>query len=219
MQQLSLSLPAVATYTETDFAVSDCNQTAFDWVKRWPQWMSIGLLYGPPASGKTHLAHIWADHTGATFLAATDISSDAVATLLHGQAGCHVVVEDIQHVTDEAGLFHLLNAVREMQGGLLLTSNCPAAQLPFSLADVRSRLLALPSAALSAPDESLLSAVLMKQFADRQLRVEGEVIQYLLPRIERSFAAARAWVERVDEAALQNQRKVTVPLIRELLQD
>jgi chromosomal replication initiation ATPase DnaA len=47
--------------------------------------------------------------------------------------------------------------------------------------------------------------------------VEDEVIRYALPRIERSFAAARQLVAQLDAAALGNRQKITLPLIRSVL--
>jgi chromosomal replication initiation ATPase DnaA len=85
------------------------------------------------------------------------------------------------------------------------------------LPDLRSRLLAAPSVAIGAPDDALLGAVLAKLFTDRQLQVSPEVIEWLLRRIERSFAGARGAVARLDAAALALKRPVTVLLAREVL--
>ena len=78
---------------------------------------------------------------------------------------------------------------------------------------------AAPIAELRAPDDALLGAVMVKLFADRQVTVTPEVVSYVLPRMERSFAALRALVVALDEAALAQARAVTVPLAREVLLD
>ncbi len=118
---------------------------------------------------------------------------------------------------DEEALLHLYNLLAERQGHLLLAAREPPARWTIGLADLRSRLLAAPAVAVEAPDDALLGAVLVKLFADRQLRISEEVIAYLLPRIERSFAAAQAIVAALDRAALAGQRAVTVPLARDVL--
>ncbi len=59
----------------------------------------------------------------------------------------------------------------ERGGSLLLTTPAPPAALPIALADLASRLRALPVAGIAPPDDALLAAVLVKHFADRQLRV------------------------------------------------
>jgi chromosomal replication initiation ATPase DnaA len=81
-----------------------------------------------------------------------------------------------------------------------------------------SRLKAMPAQGIAEPDDALLGAVLVKLFADRQLAVGEEVVKYLVPRIERSFHAARHWVAALDAAALAESRAVTVALARKLLE-
>src|SRR6185437_9841646 len=88
---------------------------------------------------------------------------------------------------------------------------------PIALPDLASRLRALPAAGIAAPDDVLLAAVLIKHFADRQLRVEPGVIRYLIRRMERSFAAAAGLAGRLDRLALSEGGAVTVPLARRLL--
>jgi chromosomal replication initiation ATPase DnaA len=84
------------------------------------------------------------------------------------------------------------------------------------LPDLVSRLRALPVVELAAPDDTLLRAVLVKLFVDRQLAVDESLIRYLVARIERSFAAARAAVAALDREALRQRRPVTRALAAEL---
>ena len=100
---------------------------------------------------------------------------------------------------------------------LLLISAAAPARWPLSLPDLTSRLKAIPAVAVGDPDDPLLAAVLVKLFADRQLAVGDDVIAYLLPRMERSFAAARKIAAAIDEASLAQRRPVTVPLARTVL--
>lgn len=217
--QLPFPLPRNATFDVADFMVSDCNDQAFATIHRWPDWKGRSLmLSGPVASGKTHLAHIWASRSHAQFVDADQLTTAWVERhVAQGDAAKNWIMEAIETTPDQPALFHWLNAIREQEGYLLLTSRLPAAQLPFDLPDLTSRLKALPSASLSAPDDAVLTAVLIKQFADRQLRVPEEVIRYLLPRMERSYQAASHWVEQLDQAAMLQQRKISIPLVRKLL--
>lgn len=176
------------------------------------------VLQGEAAAGKTHLAHIWAAQSGARFIDPVRLDRIAVKELVEsGEADKPWVIDGLTEVTDAAALFHLLNAVREQRGALLLTTLTPPAHMDISLADLRSRLCAAPLVQLDPPDDDVLAAALVKQFADRQLRVGDDVIRYLLRRMDRSFAAARGWVERIDEAALANQSKVSVALVHKLV--
>ena len=104
--------------------------------------------------------------------------------------------------------------MREAGGHLLIVSELPPARWPVALPDLASRLASIPAVALSAPDDELLIAVMAKQFADRGLEVNDDVLRYVASRIERSFAAAAEMVARIDRAALVEQRRVTLAVAR-----
>ncbi len=142
---------------------------------------------------------------------------DDAAVVEHPDGGA-LVVEDLDRgIADEKALFHLLNRARESKLAVLLTSRVPPGEQEFRIPDLRSRLRALPLVEVQPPDETLLKAVLVKLFADRQLNVEPPVIDYLSLRMERSMAAANRIVAAVDRLALAKQRKVTRPLAAEAL--
>jgi chromosomal replication initiation ATPase DnaA len=114
-------------------------------------------------------------------------------------------------------LLHLINAAKERGTSLLLTARTPPAAWTVPLADLRSRLRAMATVEIAAPDDGLLAAVLVKLFGDRQLRIDEGLIAYLLPRMERSFAAAKTLVAALDAASLQQGRPVTAALARAVL--
>lgn len=216
-RQLGLPLAASPTYLADDFVVTGCNRLAYETVLGAP--LPVLVLYGPEASGKTHLAHIWTAREGAAFIDPAALTQGKIAAMLaEKELATAYVVDGLESLADEAALFHLLNGIREQGGRLLLVSCAAPSHLGLTLADARSRLNAAPAVALNAPDDVLLRTVLVKQFADRQLRVGEEVVHYLLARMERSFASARAWVVRIDEASLADQRKVTVAWLRQLME-
>jgi len=130
-----------------------------------------------------------------------------------------VVVEDADRGVDEAAMFHLYNLLRETGRTLLVTGREAPARWGLRLPDLRSRLSSIPAVGILAPDDGLLQSLLLKLFADRQLRVGPDVLAYVLLRMERSFDAARALVAAIDAAALARQRPVTVPLVREVMAD
>jgi chromosomal replication initiation ATPase DnaA len=172
-------------------------------------------LVGPEGSGKSHLAAIWAARSGARFLSARSLDgADLPAALATGA----LVVEDAAaDVIDERALFHLLNLAREDGAHLLLTARELPAGWNLQVRDLASRLKALPVVALAAPDDGLLRALLVKLFSDRQVMVDESLIGYIVARIERSFAAARAVVAQLDEAAMQRGRPLTRALAAEIL--
>ena len=206
-QQLVFELPHRQALGVEDFLVSDSNSEAVALVDRWPQWpVGAAIISGPPGSGKSHLANVWRLKSNASLVAAPDVTMQRVPELSSGTA---LVVEDIATLDDQQALFHLLNLVREQRLAVLLTSDKAPGDLSFALPDLRSRLKALPFAAISPPDDALLRAVLVKLFADRQLSVDPSVIAYLLLRMERSMDSARRVAAEVDRQGLMLKRGVT----------
>ena len=217
-RQLALALDHAERLTREDFLPGPSNEAALAMIDRWPDWPSRALaLIGPEGSGKSHLASIWAELSGARFLSARVLRpADLPAQLATGA----LVLEDCtESDLDERALFHLLNLVREQDGWLLLTARISPSAWPIGLPDLASRLRAMPTVSLSSPGDELLRAVLVKQFADRQLGVDEALIGYLLPRIGRSFADARRAVETLDREALQRGRPVNRALAAELFRE
>ncbi|MGH6620373.1 MAG: HdaA/DnaA family protein [Alphaproteobacteria bacterium] len=157
---------------------------------------------------------MWRTRTNALGLSAEDLADLTPADLLGEAAAC---VVDGAEAADERALLHLFNLLAERRGHLLLTAEQPPARWNVGLQDLRSRLLAAPAAAIGAPDEGLIGAVLIKMFADRQIHVPHDVVIYLVMRIERSFGCVRRVVDLLDRAALSAHRSLTVPLAREVL--
>jgi DnaA regulatory inactivator Hda len=222
--QLALDLGTRPAFGMEDFVVGPCNEAAVGWLDRWPRWPGPALvIHGPPGCGKTHLAHVFRARTRARAIAARDLTAAGARRLTEATGA--VVLDDVDRAfegearLDEAALLHLHNALAESGGHLLLTARTAPSRWATVLPDLASRLRAAPAVAVTAPDDTLMAAVLVKLFADRQLRVGREVVEFLVRRMERSFEAARDMVAAIDEGALAAHRKVTVPFVREALGD
>ncbi|MBM3538950.1 MAG: DNA replication protein [Alphaproteobacteria bacterium] len=198
-----------------DFLVAASNREAVAFLDLWPEWPARALfLHGPEACGKTHLAQVWRVRSGAVEIGRDDLSRDALS-LLGGAR--HAVVEGLGPGINERGLLHLYNFATSEGGTLLLTAGLPPSRWEVGLPDLRSRLLALPAVAVGAPDDALIEAVMVKQFADRQVRVAPDVVTFLVPRLERSLATVRTVVAALDAAALAERRAITIPLAGQVL--
>ncbi len=215
IRQLAFDLPSTAAMTRADFFVSPSNAVALQVVEGWQSWPGRKLLLiGPEGSGKTHLARVWAGLADAVILDARTLADVDLAPL----AGTPVAVEDADHLPPaaEAALFHLHNIVTP-GGALLLTAKAPPRDWGLALPDLISRMQAAPLARLEAPDDALLSAVLVKLFADRQVAVPPNLIPYLISRMPRSVGAARTLVTALDARSLAGARPITRALAGEVL--
>jgi len=214
-RQLPLDLQYRPALEREVFLLAPGNASAIGWIDRWPNWPAPALvLAGPRGSGKTHLASVWRARSNAWVVDGAMLTPANVPVLLN--EGAMGVVEGAEQAAEEP-LLHLYNAVAERGGQLLLTALSPPAQWTTRLADLRSRLKALPVASLAMPDDHLFKAVLTKLFADQRLQVGPDVIDFLTVRLERSFEAAGAIVAALDQAALAERRRITVPLARAVL--
>ncbi|PLL11434.1 chromosomal replication initiator DnaA [Tabrizicola sp. TH137] len=218
IRQLTFDLPARTAWRREDFFVSPANAAALAALDDWRHWPGGKMvLTGPKGSGKTHLAKLWAAETGAAVLPATALAgADLPALSAHGA----VAVEDAEAVAGdgagEAAFFHLHNLVTQA-GHLLVTAATPPRDWPLALPDLASRLQAAGLARIEAPDDALLSAVLIKLFSDRQIAVPPAVIPYMVARMERSIDAARDLVAALDARALAEGRPITRALAAEVM--
>lgn len=205
-RQFRLDLASPPVYARAAFATSAANAAALALVDAWPAWPGGALaLVGPEGCGKTHLARVWADEAGAAIVEPGETAPE----------GGPVLLENADRAGDEV-LFHLLN---RPGAGLLLTSRTRPTAWPAALPDLRSRLNALTVAEIGEPDDALLVAVLEALFRERLIRAAPDLYDYLLRRMDRSVAAARALVARLDAAAAEQGRPVNRLLAREVLEE
>lgn len=217
-RQLVLALDHAVSFAREDFLSGPSNAAALDLVERWPDWPNpVMALVGPEGSGKSHLAAIWAEISGARVLSARRLGeTDLPAALATGA----LVLEDVSpDDLDERALFHLFNLAREDGAYLLLTARSAPSGFTLSIRDLMSRLRSVPALTLAAPDDALLRALIVKLAADRQVTVDEALVNFLANRIERSFAAAHAAVLRLDEEAMRQHRPVTRALAAEVFRE
>lgn len=214
-QQLIFDWPTGVALGIGDFFVTAANRDAYAMIaapEGWPQGKLV--LTGPEGAGKSHLARVFATRHDAQVLQAQDLPPD-----LHPTGP--VVVEDLDTLPQaaEETLFHLHNHQLAHRLPLLMTARSLPVRWPLRLPDLASRMQATTPARIAAPDDALLQAVVMKLFADRQIMPPPAVVNYLVARMERSFASAQRVVAALDAAALQHKRPITVKLASQVMDD
>jgi len=217
MQQIPFSLPHTHSYRPEDFIRSPANAEAYDWISAWPDWPLPyrGVnIFGPSGCGKTHLSHVFQARAQAVRLDGLKAFRDP------GSSGAmHVILDDFDRpgLYDDEAVFHLLNHL-SMQGGTALFLSVEAVgRLDVATNDLRSRLRALAAQQIHAPDDQLLTAVLRKKFADRQMAVPDSVIDYMVSHMDRQFAEADRLAQLTDSASLSAKKPVTQALVRQIM--
>jgi chromosomal replication initiation ATPase DnaA len=216
MSQLAFDLPPHQAFGRADYFVSDANAAALTWIDRWPEWPSpVLILHGAQGAGKTHLAHLWCERAAATLITGRTLSRAHVERIIE-RSVARVAVDDADDAPDMA-LLHLFNACVEVRGHLLLTSRQAPAGWRLMSPDLSSRLRAVPFVRIEPPDDALLGVVLVKHFTDRQVRVNPQVIAYLVSHMDRSLAAAAEVAAQLDHAALLRQSAITIRMAARVL--
>ncbi len=212
--QLTLELGHTPAQGEADFLVGEGNALAHGRILAFPHWPDpVTLVTGPAKSGKSHLARIFADRSGARFAGTGDL--EALAT----EGGtAPVIVEDVDRLDyDEAGLFHLLNQSMREQRPILLTAREDIANWPLATDDVRSRARRAAAFTLELTDDIQLSQMFVKLFGDRQIKVDPRIIGYLVARMERSAEEVVILADLMDRLALAKGTAITRSVAAEAL--
>lgn len=217
MEQIPLNLEFRRAGSRGDFIISASNQMAADLVDGWPDWsgqLCALNVWGPVGCGKSHLGAVWQALTSACYLGSLD--SDSLEENIDER---HFLLDNVTSGPewDEELLFLLMTRIKDAGGSLMILSHAPVSQIDWRLPDLRSRMRAITVAGIAEPDDQLLSALLEKYFVDRQLVVPETVLHYIVPRMERSFAAAARLARDIDQNALAEKRQVSLGLAREVL--
>jgi chromosomal replication initiation ATPase DnaA len=204
-----LRLPLERPVVGEALVTADSNAEAVRVLSRWPDGAGPVLaLYGPAGSGKSRIAADWAERVSAVPL--NGVEAALVDPLeLEGRP----ILLDRARDADDESLFHLINLAQAGGGALLLVDRAPPRSWSADLPDLRSRLDAVRTVAIEAPDDVILSAILRARFAERSITPSEDVIDYLVRRLDRSADTAATVVARLDAL----HRPVTRVLARQAL--
>ncbi|MCW6529669.1 MULTISPECIES: HdaA/DnaA family protein [Sphingomonas] len=191
--QIALPLEWPADPRDEEFLVTPSNARAAHTVEHWGAWpVMTALLTGPRKSGRSLLARIFASKSGGT------------------------IIDDAEK-RPEAELFHAWNEAQAHRRPLLIVADAAPPEWRIRLPDLRSRLAASPIAAIGAPDDQLMRALLERQFMRRGLDARPDLIDWLVARIERSHIAVIRTVDALDQEVLERRKRLSIPLARTTL--
>ncbi|PHR62759.1 MAG: chromosomal replication initiator DnaA [Robiginitomaculum sp.] len=201
--------PTNGSIGHVQFCDGRSNASARSALNRWRSWPSgVLILVGPSGSGKSHLVGLWSKTVQGQI-----ISASCIPQRLQG----NIVVENTDHELDEEGLFHLLNRAASGQAKVLLVARCGPQGWDVQLGDLGSRLRAAEMVRIDEPDDDVLSCILQKLCKDRMIKLNDKLIQYLIPRMERSSQGALQLVDALNSRSLETSRPVNTALARLVL--
>jgi chromosomal replication initiation ATPase DnaA len=194
MSQIALPLAPGAGAGPSRIVVGSANEAVLDAFARAREWpFRTAILFGPPRSGKSLLAHWFAEQ------------------------GAGDVVDDAEKA-DEAELFHRWNRTQESGTPLLLVSNSGAGEWKITLPDLASRLGAALRLEIGAPDDAMLADLIALHAEARGLVLDESAAAYLVPRCERSHMGVERLVAAIDRLSLERKQAPTMAIWRDALE-
>ena len=215
LNQLLLDFDIKTNFNDHDYYVSTSNYFAFNLIDKWPKWEKRILnISGEKFSGKTHLANIFKSKTSALFLNENQMNDEVFKKIkLHES----IIIDGFTNIIDEKLTYSILNLIDQDSKYLLINSVTPLSEINFDLPDLTSRSRNLLHAKIEAPDDDLIFAIILKNFSDRQIKLEKKIIEFIINRIDRSYSKISDFIYKIDELSLKKKKPINLKTIREIL--
>ena len=215
LNQLLLELDYKTNFNEHDFYLSKSNSNAFNLINRWPDWdKKILNISGEKFSGKSHLANIFKLKSKAFLVKGNEIDNSIFKSIkLHES----IIIDDIEECNQEEILYSIFNLIDQDSKYLLINSSKPINEIKYRLPDLTSRSKNCLYAVIENPDDELLFAIILKNFSDRQIKIEKKIINFIISRIDRSYRKIDEFIYKIDELSLKKKKPINLKTIKEIL--
>ena len=215
LNQLLLELDYKTNFNEHDFYLSKSNSNAFNFIKRWPDWeKKILNISGEKFSGKSHLANIFKSKSKAFLVKGNKIGESIFKSLKLYES---IIIDDFEECNEEEILYSIFNLIDQDNKYLLINSLKPINKIKFKLPDLASRSKNCLYAEIENPDDELLFAIILKNFSDRQIKIEKKIINFIISRIDRSYRKIDEFIYKIDELSLKKKKPINFKTIKEIL--
>ena len=215
LNQLIFELDHKKSFNEHDYYVSKSNYYAYSIIEKWPKWeKKILNIFGEKFSGKTHLANIFKSKTNALLIGANKINDEIFKKIKLYES---VIIDNFDKNYDEKLIYSIFNLVDQDNKYMLINSIIPINEIQFKLPDMISRSKNCLSAKIESPDDDLIFAIILKNFSDRQIKVEKKIIEFIINRIDRSYSKIYEFIYKLDELSLKKKKPINLKTIKEIL--
>jgi len=204
LNQLLLELDYKTNFNEHDFYLSKSNSNAFNLINRWPDWeKKILNISGEKFSGKSHLANIFKLKSKAFLVRGNKIDNSIFKSLKLYES---IIIDDFEECNEEEILYSIFNLIDQDSKYLLINSLKPINKIKYKLPDLASRSKNCLYAEIENPDDELLFAIILKNFSDRQIKIEKKIINFIISRVDRSYRKIDEFIYKVDELSLKKKK-------------
>ncbi len=215
LNQLLLDFNFKQSFNEYDYYVSKSNFFAFNLIDKWPKWeKKILNVYGEKFSGKTHLANIFKSKSKALFIKENEINDELFKKIKLFES---IIIDGFSNTVSENLTYSFFNLIDQDNKYLLINSEIPINEFDFKLPDLSSRSKNLLTARIENPDDELIFAIILKNFSDRQIKMEKKIIEFIVNRIDRSYRKIYEFIYKIDELSLKKKKPINFKTIREIL--
>ena len=215
LNQLLLDFDIKTNFNDHDYYVSVSNYFAFNLIDKWPKWeKKILNISGEKFSGKTHLANIFKSKASALFLNENQINDEIFKKIKLYES---IIIDGFSKTFDEKLIYSILNLVDQDSKYLLINSETPLGEINFKLPDLASRSKNVLHAKIDPPDDDLIFAIILKNFSDRQIKLEKKIIEFIINRIDRSYGKISEFIYKIDELSLKKKKPINLKSIKDIL--
>jgi len=215
LNQLLLELNHKINFNEHDYYISKSNYYAYSIIDKWPKWeKKILNIFGEKFSGKTHLANIFKSKTKALIIDANDINNEIFKKI---KLFDNIIIDNFEKNYDEKLIYSIFNLIDQDNKYMLINSLVPINEIQFELPDLISRSKNCLSAKIESPDDDLIFAIILKNFSDRQIKIEKKIIEFIINRIDRSYSKIYEFIYKIDELSLKKKKPINLKTIKEIL--
>ena len=215
LNQLLLNFNFKKSFNDHDYYVSDSNYFAFNLIDKWPKWEKRILnIHGEKFSGKTHLSKIFQLKSSAIYLNEKEINNEIFKKIKLYES---IIIDEFSNKIEENLIYSIFNLVDQDSKYLLINTETPLSEIKFKLPDLVSRSKNSLQAKIDPPNDELIFALILKNFSDRQIKLEKQIIEFIVNRIERSYSKISEFIYKVDELSLKKKKPINLKTVKEIL--
>jgi len=215
LNQLLLDFGHKKNFNDHDYYVSKSNYFAFNLIDKWPKWEKRILnIWGEKFSGKSHLATIFKSKSKALLINQKNINNESFKKIKLFES---IIIDDFNDNLNEKLIFSIFNLIDQDNKFLLICSERPINEIKFNFSDMISRSKNCLLAEIENPDDDLIFAIILKNFSDRQIKLEKKIIEFIINRIDRSYSKIYEFIYKVDELSLKKKKPINLKTIKEIL--